>query len=213
MSPEELAERHPYLYHITEPGAAESICQKGLLSTSKILDLYEIQSPLREQLEAKRRPTSVALEHPYHGALVLNDNQPLTELALQKCLDDDLTPPDWLRILNKRVFFWPDEDNLQRHLNARFNRQRTREVIVIDTLRMAQEHAHGMELCAINSGATIRKAARRGLKTFTPLLQYSWVEWQKLRGLKDRIREITVLDGVPNLSEYILNIYQIKGTD
>lgn len=64
-----------------------------------------------------------------------------------------------------------------------------------------------MELSPINSGATLRKAARRGLKTFTPLLQYTLDEWRKLRGGRDDIREITVRNSVKDITNYIITIY------
>lgn len=104
MTPEELAARHPCLYHITAPGAGESIKQKGLLSTSCILDLYNIQGASRVNIELHRRPSEITLEHAQYGRIVINDNIPLTESALAKCLEDDLTPSDWLRLLNARVF-------------------------------------------------------------------------------------------------------------
>lgn len=209
MTPEELAIRHPQLYHVTEPEAWQNIQQKGLLPTSHILDLYEIYGEERIAIELKRRPAAIRLDHPKHGSLVINDNIPLSEHALAKCLDDGLTPSDWLQRLNDRVFFWPSEQDLKRHLNARLNRNRVREVIIVDTLRLAEAYKTHMELSPINSGATLRKAARRGLQTFTPLMQYSFSEWCKLRGRhRDAIREITVHSPIIDFGDYVLDVYQ-----
>jgi hypothetical protein len=208
MTPEELAERHPKLYHITEPGASLSIKRHGLLSTTRLLKLYEVETTQREQLETKRRPLAVEIQHPHHGSIVLNDNAPLSEVALQKCLDDDLSPADWLKLLNARVFFWPDEKSLNLHLSARLNRTRSREVFVVDTLSLVKAHVERIELSPINSGVTFRKAARRGLTTFTPLLKHSYSEWSKLRGSRDKIHEVTVLDHVEDIAEHIIDIFQ-----
>jgi hypothetical protein len=182
MKPSELAAYHPRLYHVTEPGAWESIKQKGLLSTSRLLDLFGVEGTAREKIEASRRPFAV------------------------NCLDDNLTPSDWLRILNARVFFWPSLEDLHSLLNARLNRMRQRDVLVIDTLSLAKAHANRMELCPINSGATLRKAARRGLYTFTPLSQYSFNEWRKLRGRHDRIREVVVQDQVIDIACHTIEV-------
>ena len=209
MSPEELAERHPKLYHVTEPNAWPSIKKNGLLSTAHILDLFEIKGPQRDKIELTRRPTSIPLEHPVHGNLIINDNVPLSEKSLSTCLDNDLTPADWLRILNKRVFFWPDQESLDRHLGARLNRNRLREVIVVDTLSLTKTHTERVELCPINSGATIRKAARRGLETFSPLLKYSFKEWRTLRGGLDQIREITVRNHVFDVSQHTIEVLSV----
>lgn len=206
MTPEELAKRHPRLYHITEPGAWQSIQKHGLLSTSSLLDLFEIAGARRKALETERRPASVLLEHPTHGQVILNDNVPLTEKALKSCLDDNLSPSDWLLLLNARVFFWSSREALDRHLAARLNRTRQRQVLVVDTLSLAKAHASRIDLSPINTGSTIRKPARRGLTTFTPMLKYPFNEWSKLRGGRDHILEVTVKDHVLDITQHTLDI-------
>lgn len=42
VTPEELANLYPRLYHMAEPGSWESIRRYGLLSTSSLLSLFEI---------------------------------------------------------------------------------------------------------------------------------------------------------------------------
>ena len=206
MTPEELAVRHPRLFHVTEPGAWPSIRRLGLLSTSGLLDLFEVDPAARRALETRRRPEAVGLSHPSHGDIVLNDNLPLSEAALASCLDDGLKPADWLRMLNARVFFWADEDGLGRLLGAKVNRGRSRDVLMVDTLSLAQVHADRMELCPINSGATLRKPARRGLSTFTPLAAHAYEEWRRLRGKRDRILEVVVRGGVTDIERHVLEV-------
>lgn len=206
MTPEELATRHPQLYHVTEPGAWKSIKQNGLLSTTRLLDLFEIKQEQRTIIETQRRPLPVVIEHSHYGRAIINDNVPLNEKSLAKCLDDGLTPADWLRILNSRVFFWASKDGLNRILGARLNRNRARDVIVVNTLSLAKAYADQIDICPINSGATIRKPARRGLNTFSQLRQYSFNEWRKLRGRNDHILEITVRGAVADISKHILDV-------
>ncbi len=68
------------------------------------------------------------------------------------------------------------------------------------------------ELSAINPGVTFRKAARTGLSTLTPMLQYSYHEWVKLRGGRDKIQEVTVLDGVYDMADHVLHVLQIASS-
>jgi hypothetical protein len=206
MNPVELAERHPRLYHVTEPGAWLSIKKNGLLSTAHLLNLFDIDHEQRTIIETKRRPLPVTLEHPHYGSAVINDNLPLNEKSLANCLDDHLLPADWLRILNSRVFFWASEEGLNRLLNAKLNRTRAREVLIIDTLSLAKAHAEQIEICPINSGSTLRKPARRGMNTFTPLLEHSFHDWSRLRGRRDKILEVTVKDHVTDIAEHILDV-------
>lgn len=204
MTPEELAERHPHLYHVTTPGAWPLMAKIGLLSSSELLSTFGYDAHAAAALTSMRRPVEVPISCEAHGVAVLNDNSPLTESALAKCLDDGLAPVDWLAMLNARVFFWADRDGLSRLLGARFNRGRMREVLVFDTLPLARAHGERMELCPINSGATIRKPARRGLSTFTPLFAKPYQEWRKQRGGNDNILEVTARDGVRDISKYLL---------
>ena len=204
MTPEELAERHPRLFHVTTPGAWPLIKRYGLLPTAALLELFGVEPVRRDALVSRRRPASVPVHHPSLGEAMITDNVPLSEAALARCLDDGLSPSDWLRMLNARVFFWVDRGRLDGLLNARLNRGRAREVLTFETLSLARAHAERVEISPINSGSTIRKPARRGLATFTPLLATEYREWQRRRGARDTIVEVTVVGGVPDAARHLL---------
>lgn len=212
MSPEDVAARHPRLYHLTEPGALTGILRHGLLPTHDLLTLFEVAEADRPSIERQRRPASVVLTHRVHGRATITDNLPLSMAALAVCLDDGLAPEDWLRILNGRVFFWADRDGLATLMGARLNRRRDRLVLVLDTLGVARQAGARMELSAINSGATIRRPARRGLHTFTPLDRHSYEEWRRLRGKLDRVREVTVVGGVFKVADHLIEHYIVPRT-
>jgi hypothetical protein len=92
--PDELAEKHPHLYHVTDPRNWDGIRTHGLLSTSRLLSLFEIPDADRLAIERRSRPKSVPLTHPVHGEAIITDNVPLSEKALMSCLDDGLVPAD-----------------------------------------------------------------------------------------------------------------------
>lgn len=211
MSPEDLAARHPRLYHVADPNALQGILRHGLLPTSGLLSLFEVPSAERHAIERRRRPAGVPLSHPAHGEAVITDNLPLSETALESCLDDGLAPGDWLAILNSRVFFWPDREGLTKLLGARLNRRRDRLVLVLDALSLAKRHRGRMELSAINTGSTIRRPARRGLSTFVPLGLHDYETWRRLRGGLDRIREVTVVGGVADIADHLVEHYIAPG--
>jgi hypothetical protein len=212
MTPEELSERHPTLFHITLPDAWDGIREHGLLPTSRLLDFFEVKGTERDRLESRRRPAAIPIHHPRLGTVVLNDQTPLSEAKLAQCLDDDLSPADWLMLLNRRVFFWSDEKGLLRLLRAKANRSRVTLVLEIDTLALASVYADKIEICPINSGATIHKPARRGLSTFTPLRELSYEDWSRKRGKRDKILEVTVLGGVPDVANYVRRIRREPAT-
>jgi hypothetical protein len=207
VSPEELAAIHPRLYHITRPEAELSIRAHGLLSTSALLNLFEVSGSQREFLETRRRPESVVLSHAEHGSAVLTDNLPLSEVKLAKYLNDDLTPADWMRLLNERVFFWVDQENVDNHLRAMIKDGSRRIVLMFDTLSVARSHMERLQLAPFNTGATIRKPARRGLSTFVPAHRHTYREWQRLRGKRDRIKELTLLEGMTDVGVHFVGYY------
>lgn len=209
MSPEEFADRHPRLFHVTRPQAIPSIEKHGLLTTSALLDLFAVSGAQRQAIEEKRRPRNVTIRHDLHGEAVVTDNAPLSERALQKCLDDDLTPAHWLRILNGRTFFWPDRINLAKHLQASRRKSEVRTVLVLDTLRLAKAHHERIELAAINTGSTIRRPAHRGLLTFSPAHLYTYGEWQRLRGMHDRLKEVSIVGSVPDIGNYLIETFEV----
>ncbi len=211
MRAEELAARHPWLFHLTAPANLPGILRHGLLATSELLTLFEVPDDARAGLEAAPRPDGVVLRHPVQGHAALTDNRPLSVKALAGCLEEALAPAAWLRLLNRRVFFWADEAGLQRLLDARLNRGRERAVLVLDTLGVVHDHAEQVELSAINSGATMRRPARRGLATFTPLAAAASLgEWRRLRGGRDDVREVTVLGGVRDVARYLVEVREVK---
>jgi hypothetical protein len=135
---------------------------------------------------------------------VLNDNSPLSETKLASCLDDGLSPADWLGMLNERVFFWADEAGLSRLTGARANRGRRREVLIFDTRGVATAHYDRVEISPINSGATVHRPARRGSATFAPLSEVEYAAWRRQRGQRDRILEVVVRGHVREAARHLL---------
>ena len=141
-----------------------------------------------------------------HGRAFLTDNAPLSEKALAGCLEDGLSPQDWLSMLNERVFFWPDERGPRELAKARLNRERERIILVLDTLRLVRQHFEKVELTAINTGATIMRPAPRGLSSFVPLARHSYKEFRNLRRKNGPLKEVVVVGGVPDINDFLINV-------
>lgn len=103
---------------MAEAGSWPAIQRHGLLSTSALLDLLEVDGDRRERIESARRPESVTITHPVYGAAFIRDQIPLREGRLEQCLVG-LMPSEWYRELNRRVFFWLDEERVGRLLRGR----------------------------------------------------------------------------------------------
>jgi hypothetical protein len=215
MTPAELAAEAPRLFHVTPPGAGESIRVQGLRCTKSLVHSSTLDAQRREALLSERRASEVPLPLTDGRTVRLNDQLPLGLKALQACLDDGWSAADWIAHLNQHVFFWPSEERLLSLLNARMNREREREVLVFDTLSLVSAHAVRTHLSPINSGATMRKAARRGAATFTPIAAHSFAQWRRLRGKRqpDDVAEVLVRGDVPDAARHLIDVRRYRGAE
>ncbi len=209
MTPEDLAARHPRLYHVTRLDSVDSIRRHGILPANGFLSLFEVPADRRRAIEGERRVSSVTLTHPVHGQAAITDNSPLGPAALASCLDDGLLPEQRLRLLNARVFVWVDLTSADRLVHARLSRPHDRAILVFDTLGLARAHVDQLELSPINSGATLRRPAGQGLSTFTPLAPHSLRVWRNLRGGRDTIREVTSHGAIIEVDQHLVDIVRI----
>ena len=210
IHPEELARRYPLLYHMAEAGTWDSIRQHGLLSTSGLLDLFEITGAEREQVESQRRPESVTISHPKHGTAVIRDQKPMREAAIASCLTD-VTPRQWYEILNRRVFFWLTRKRLITLLTARAYRGKVHCVLTVDTARLIERHMDRITLSPINSGSALYDPRPRGSRTFLTPGEYPYSERYKLRGEKDAIAELAVDYAVIDIGDLVVSVNHMKG--
>jgi hypothetical protein len=163
----------------------------GLLSTSALLDLCEVVGEQRFNIESCLRSHSVRISHSVHGEFLINDQAPMNASALSKCLTD-LSPEQWCRSLNRRVFFWPTQDRLAKHLGARLAAGRPKIVFSFETRSVFDVlDFDSFEFSAINSGNTMRRAALRGPSTFLKASDYPFQEQRKRRGVDNAIAEVT----------------------
>jgi hypothetical protein len=208
MNDEELIERFPRLFHLTEPGAWSSIRRYGLLSTTALLDLFGVAEPVRLQIEARPRPRDVVLEDSHFGRVVIRDNRPLRPHILRNCLKCSVS--NWCRLLNARVFFWASERRLRNHLRARGHRAQSREILIVDTRRLLARHRGSISLCAFNSGSALYpNAPRRGPDSFLPLDAYPFDRRRTRRSHADTVAEVCVDRALMDVEAVVSSVHAI----
>jgi hypothetical protein len=204
LDPERLASRYPVLFHMAESGSWESIRERGLLSTSALLDLFEVEGGERITIESTRRPEIVRLEHPEHGVALVRDNKPMQEKALEKCLYG-MTPREWYELLNRRIFFWLEWKRLLKLLGARAYRDRPHLVLEVDTAKLLERYADRVTLSPINSGATFAmNPAPRGPDTFRRIVDHPESK---------PFVELAVDCSVPDVTDFILSVSRWYGAE
>lgn len=181
-----------------------SIQRLGLLSTSALLDRFEVAGERRFEIESTRRPEIARLHHPEHGTALVRDNKPMLDSVLRRCLTG-MTPQQWYEILNRRVFFWVDQKRLHKLLGARAYRDRPHLVLEVDTAELLRRHAERVTLSPINSGATFTmNPAPRGPETFRRIADHPSGK---------PIVELAVDYAVPDIAELTLSVSRWHGTE
>lgn len=214
MTPDELAELFhdcPVLYHMAERDSWPSIRHHGLLSTSSLLDLYKIEGTTRSAIESERRPTGVSIERPGLSRAVIRDQKPMDDAGLRRCLQDGLTPADWYRILNKKVFLWLTRDRLLRLLSAKPYRDLEHDVLELDTPSLVRACMDRITLSPINSGATKPFPRDRGLDTFLSVSSYPYADWRRRRKAGERVVELAVTGGIEEIDRFVLRVSAMCG--
>jgi hypothetical protein len=191
---------------MAEQGSWESIRNPGLLSTSALLDLFQIKGPERLAIESAHRPESIQLSHPEHGAVVIRDQKPMNETKLRSCLVG-MELREWYELLNGKVFLWPKKERLIGLLTARAYRDRPHLIIEVDTLALLEKYPDQVTLSRINSGSTFYRPVSRGRETFLPLSQYPSDWWRKRR-----LAEVVVDYGIPDIVEMVTSVEEWEGS-
>jgi hypothetical protein len=145
------------------------------------------------------------------GTAVVRDQIPLHPGKLAACLQDDTTVPEFLELLNRRVFFWLQEVRLERLFGARAYRDREHLVITIDTARLL-EHVgdDGVTLSRINTGSTVFKAAPRSRHTFKSIAAYPHPARVRPSASGADIAELCVHDLVADIT-HVADRAEIRG--
>lgn len=208
-----LIELYPRLYHMAHVGSWPMIQRHGLLSTTALLDLFEINDVQRPALESRVRRKSEEISHPTYGRALLRDQKPLNEKKLANALDDGLAPGDWYHLLNRKVFFWGPESRLKILQTAREYESDRQTIVVVDSAELVRRHGDRVLLCHMNSGATQPMAFRRGRKTFLSIPDYPLAERLKKYGRKGAVAEVTVDYSVPDISEFAVEVFEVGGSE
>lgn len=206
----ELLADCPTLYHMAERGSWSSIRVHGLLSTTALLDRYGLFGAARAEIESKRRSKGVLLEHEGFSDAVVRDQLPMDDKGLIRCLGDGLSPHEWYRILNSKVFFWLTRDRLLRLLNAGTYRLQEHEVLEIDARPLIDAYEDKIWFCPINSGCTKPFPHPRDKKTFQRISDYPYAQWRTKRKRGERIVELAVDYAVPDVANFVTRVIRMK---
>ena len=176
---------------------------QGLLSTSALLDLFEIKGAERTRIEEQRRNETVSITHSIHGTAYIRDQKPLRMSQLASCLEG-ITPANWLKLLSSKVFLWPNSRRVQALSKARAYRDQAHCLIAVDTIGLLCYCANNISLTPINIGSTLYNPPKRSPDTFSSLADFP------KRKSSDKIAEVAVDHSISHLHEIVNSVKMIR---
>jgi hypothetical protein len=199
-----------HVYHLAEASNWLSIQRHGLLSASNLLDLAGIPRIHRKRLEWRQRLQHIELPN----GVQIRDQRPMPPTGLETCLVG-MTPAEWYRLINARVFFWLDPGRLNRQRAA--CEPRPQVVLTVDTASLVARYSRHLEVTPINTGNARRRPARRGAATFVPYIAWTksgWASEAAALGTPERSRsrlpaELTVVGSVPDVMQFVVQVSEL----
>ncbi|MBM3620798.1 MAG: hypothetical protein FJX20_08910 [Alphaproteobacteria bacterium] len=200
------------VYHIAEAENWPSIQRDGLLSARALFERAGARAADRAAVE-KHRPARAVLS----DGTVIRDQSPMPPAALKPCLRG-LTPAQWYQLLNGKVFFWFDEDRVERHLHA--CRRTAQIALTIDAEALLARHAARASVAPFNTGNARRKPAVRGRATFVPWATWRASGWRSesdglgtaLRSKSHKPAELTIDRAVPDILDFVVARRTVKAS-
>lgn len=210
MDAQRFIDLYPRLYHMAEVGTWQSIKQRGLLSTTAVLDTLGITGVARDQFETEHRPEKMTVGQGAQ-AIVLRDQKPMPPDRIANALAGTrITPQEWYRFLNRKVFMWAEEKRLLTLLGARAYKDLEHDVLTIDTAKLVAKYMAAISLCRMNSGNTFPWWHPRSFDDFKTIADYP----AKPSGLPEKtVVEVVVDYAVPDLAAYVVQVRRMKSGD
>ena len=230
-----LIRRHPKLYHLTAPGRWGSVMEHGLLSTNALIERSGMSPERKFKIGRKRRSKSeeVCIPQPdcvpesspsyeiAHGRslrAVIRDQEPLIlrklrdQLAYQGAC---ITEEEWFERQNERVFFFLSRDSVSSMMKV----YKQQDMLVVCTKSLVKAYCNRIELSAYNSGfnrwdrndlSSYVKPYKLHDELFLPIRDYPYRYWHGERGNDGPVRELTILDGVCNIADYVIKVKKMS---
>jgi hypothetical protein len=190
MTPEDLWERYPQLFHVAMAAGWEGIRRNGLWSAEELTRLLGWSPQNREKWLTRRRHQVGGYEDGQLGRVTFRDHRGIPKAGLGHALVG-VTEAEWYRELNRRVFFYVGRRNANR-LVAAYDEEQV--IFTVDTERLLRAGAERVAVATINTGYAFRRSVKRGLGTFVPLADFPSEQ-------AGQIVEVTVVGGIKEIAE------------
>ncbi|WP_263383117.1 DUF7002 family protein [Granulicella arctica] len=180
-----FTQQFPALYHLTFAQNIPGIERHGLQSPAALADLHDFTPEEREATLTTRRRCIQDLHN-----LSLRDQHTAPEARMKSCLVR-ITIPDWLALLNSKIFFFLSQEKALRLAEGYADYKSV--LLEVDTAALLASHAPHATLCKLSSGDFLHNPRPRGRDSFIPVADYAY------KKSRDTPAELTIDVPIPHI--------------
>jgi hypothetical protein len=194
MTPDQFLDRCKFVCHVGPVGVWDQIAKHGFRTAEQLILESELNEDERQRLLStpRQEPVRLCVDG---DEVVLRDQGPLfARKDLTSVLGDGLDVSDWVRLLNRRTFFFTDQLSMQKFRDKYVELDGAQEVIWLSPLRVISLEGLCLELTSQNSGAIARRSGPQKMAdTFVPFSSFP----------DRKPKEFTMVDGLSDLTPVV----------
>jgi hypothetical protein len=194
MTPDQFLDRCKFVSHVGPVGVWEQIAKHGFRTAEQLILESDLNEDERQRLLSTPRRESVPLCVDGDEVLLRDQGPLFSRKDLASVLGDGLAVSDWVRLLNRRTFFFTDQLSMEKLRDKYAELDGAQEVIWLSPLRVIRLEGLCLELTAQNSGAIARRSGPQKMAdTFVPFSSFP----------NRKPKELTMVDGLSDLTPIV----------
>jgi hypothetical protein len=194
MTPDQFLDRCKFVCHVGPVGVWEQIAKHGFRTAEQLILQSDLCEDEQQRLLSTPRPESIRLNVDGDEVLLRDQGPLFARKDLTSALGDGLEVSDWVRLLNRRTFFFTDQVSMRRLRDKYVELEGAQEVVWLSPLRVVRAEGLCLELTSRNSGAiTRRSGTQKTADTFVPFSSFP----------NRTPKELTMVDGLTDLTPIV----------
>jgi hypothetical protein len=194
MTPDQFLDRCKFVCHVGPVGVWEQIAKHGFRTAEQLILGSDLSEEEQQELLSTPRRESIHLNVDGDEVLLRDQGPLFARKDLASILGDGLAVSDWVRLLNRRVFFFTDQLSMQKLRDKYAELEGAQEVIWLSPLRVIRMEEVSLELTSQNSGAIARRSGTQKMAdTFVPFSSFP----------NRRPKELTMVDGLTDITPVV----------
>jgi hypothetical protein len=194
MTPDQFLDRCKFVCHVGPVGVWDQIAKHGFRTAEQLILESDLGESEQQRLLSTPRRESIRLRVDGDEVLLRDQGALFARKDLPAVLGDELDVSDWVRLLNRRTFFFTDQLSIKKFRDKYVELDGAQEVIWLSPLRVIRLEGLRLELTSQNSGAIARRSGpQKRADTFVPVSSFP----------DRKPKEFTMVDGLNDLTPIV----------